>query len=118
LSDRDRTERIESIIERGSEGGLESLASPVERWIFLISEAEVLCDMEGIDAFLNTYSAALPEAADSFAAAGAADIAESLRAIHTRLPDRPDDLLDRASDLVSARTGYDDSSVARLLSDR
>ena|SRR6266566_5630849 len=110
------TETIELILKRGANHGLDSL-TPAERKVWLISEAEVLCDMEGIDSFLDRYSGSVLEAADAFAAAGAAQIAESLRAIHTRLPARPDELLDRANALVTARTGYDYDSVLRLVSD-
>lgn len=110
------TKVIELILNRGAERGLDSL-TPVERKVFLISEAEVFCDMEGIDSFLDRYSASVSEAADAFAAAGAEQIAESFRAICTRLPARPDELLDRANALVTARTGYDYGSILRLVSD-
>lgn len=106
---------IESILKRGAKEGIQTL-SPSERKVWLISEAEVLCDMEGIDSFLNRYSALLLETADAFAEVGAIHIAESLRAIHNRLPARPDELLDRANALVTARTGYNYGAVLRLVS--
>ena len=106
---------IDLILKRGAEGGIDSL-SRSERKVWLISEAEVLCDMEGIDSFLDRYESLLPETADAFAEAGATQIADSLRAIHAQLPSRLDELLDRASALVTARTGYDYDSVARLVS--
>jgi len=109
------SEIIDSILKRGAEGGLDCL-SRSERKVFLISGAEVLCDMEGIDSFLNRYSDSISEAADAFAEAGGAEIAESLRAINTRLPARPDELLDPTNVLVTARAGYDYDSVLRLLS--
>jgi hypothetical protein len=109
------TDSIESVLKRGSEDGIQSLA-PSERKVWLISEAEVLCDMEGIDSFLDRYETLLPEAANAFAGAGATQIAESLRAIHSQWPTRSDELLDRANTLVTTRTGYDHDSVSRLLS--
>jgi len=80
-----------------------------------LPEAEVLCGIEGIDSFLDRYESLLPEAADAFAEAGATQIADSLRAINAHLPSRSDELLDRANELVTARTGYDYYSVARLV---
>jgi hypothetical protein len=105
---------IHSILKRGAKGGLDALSS-VERKVWLISEAEVLCDMEGIDTFLDRYDKVLPETATAFADVGATEIAESLRAIHAELPSRRDDLLDRANALLTARAGYDYESVARLV---
>jgi len=110
------TDTIDSILKRGAEGGLDSLAS-VERKVFLISQAEILCDMEGIDSFLDYYADSVSEVADGFAAAGATQIAESLRAIHAQLPARSDELLNRANSLITAREGYDYDSVARFVSD-
>lgn len=105
---------IVSVLKRGAEGGIDSLCRS-ERKVWLISEAEVLCDMEGIDSFLDLYENLLPEAADAFAEAGASQIAESLQAINAQLPNRSDDLLDHANALVTARAGYDYDSVARLI---
>lgn len=105
---------IESVLKRGAESGIDTLSAS-ERKVWLISEAEVLCDMEGIDSFLDRYESLLPEAADAFADAGATQIADSLRAIHAHLPNRSDELLGRANALVTARTGYDYDSVARLV---
>jgi hypothetical protein len=107
---------IDQILKRGGEAGVDALA-PAERKVWLISEAEVLCDMAGIDSFLDRYGMLLPEAAAAFADVRATEIAESLRAIHAELPVRPDELLDRANALITARTGYDYDSVARLVSD-
>jgi hypothetical protein len=105
---------IDSILKRGAEDGVDALAS-VERKVWLISEAEVLCDIEGIDSFLDRYADLLPEAAAAFAEVGACEISESLRAIHAESPARRGELLDRANALVTARTGYEYDSVARLI---
>jgi hypothetical protein len=108
-------EIIESILKRGTEGGLQCLA-PLERKVWLVSEAEVLCDMEGIGAFLDRYAESLSETADASAEAGASQIAGSLRAINARLPARPDELLDETEALVTARAGYDYDAVLRIVS--
>ena len=110
------TDSIELVLKRGAESGIDSLSAS-ERKVWLISEAEVLSDMEGIDSFLDRYASLLPEAADAFTAVGATQIADSLRAIHAQLPARSDELLDRANALVTTRTGYDYDSVSRLVPD-
>ena len=48
-------ETVESILQGGAERGFQNL-TPTERNVWLISEAEVLCDMEGIDAFSDGLS--------------------------------------------------------------
>lgn len=106
---------IDSILKRGAQGGIESL-SRSERMVWLISEAEILCDMDGIDSFLDRYEEILPEVADSFARVGAIQIAENLRAIHAKLPSRPEEFLDQTNALVTDRAGYDAAAVARLIS--
>ena len=108
------SDSIDLVLKRGAVGGLVSL-SRSERKVWLISEAEVLCDMEGIDSFLDRHESFLPETADAFAEAGAVQIADGLRAIHAQLPGRSDELLDRVNALVTARTGYNHDSVAGLL---
>jgi hypothetical protein len=107
---------IKSILKRGAEGGVEALA-PAERKVWLISEAEVLSDMEGIDSFLDRYHTFLPETAAAFADVGAAEIAETLRAIHAELPGRREVLLEHANALVTARAGYDYDAIARLVTE-
>jgi len=77
-----------------------------QRLVYLISEAEVLCDMEGIDSFLDRYFPQwMEETAAAFAEVGAAEIAVALRAIDADTI-RDDTLLDRANDLITSRTGY------------
>jgi len=71
---------INAAIDSGSRNGVDTLDAE-QRMVFLISEAEVLCDIEGIDSFLQRYSPDwVPEAADAFEAIGALDIAAELRA--------------------------------------
>src|SRR3954468_21349521 len=70
-------EFIHSALKTGGERGLSGL-SGAARKVWLISEAEVLSEMEGIGAFLDADAKSLPEAADAFASIGAREIAECL----------------------------------------
>jgi hypothetical protein len=107
-------EIIDSALKRGAKEGLAAL-SAVERKVWLISEAEVRCDIDGIDSFLDHYAAVLPEAAEAFDGIGATQIAQSLRSIHAALPQCPDDLLDRANRLITSQSGYDYDAIARFV---
>lgn len=79
---------------------------PNQRLVFLISEAEVLCDMEGIDSFLDRYAAEwLGESADAFAAVGATEIAAGLRAIARTGADAL--VVGQTNTLIAQRVGYD-----------
>jgi hypothetical protein len=80
-------EFIHSALKTGGECGLSGL-SGAARKVWLISEAEVLSEMEGIGAFLDAHAKSLPEAADAFASIGAREIAECRDAftLHRHLP--------------------------------
>jgi len=72
---------INAAIEAGVRNGVESLDAN-ERLIFLISEAEVRCDKDGIDSFLDRYRPNwIQETARAFAAVGAVEISAALGAI-------------------------------------
>jgi hypothetical protein len=72
---------ISTAIEVGSREGI-GASDADQRLVYLISEAEVLCDMEGIDAFLGRYLPQwMEETAAAFAEVGASGIAVVLRAI-------------------------------------
>jgi hypothetical protein len=104
-------------IEAGVRDGVEALDAN-ERLVFLISEAEVLCDMEGIDSFLNRYRLRwMTETVSAFAEVGAAEIAAALNAIALDTPPN-DQLLDRASELITSRTGYDFAAMRRVVEQR
>jgi hypothetical protein len=108
-------EIIDLALKRGAEKGLAGL-SGWERRIYLISQAEILCDMEGVTTFLDQFETSLPEAAEAFAAVGADEIAQSLRAICAALPQRPEELLDWAGQLISSRSGYDYDTILKAIS--
>jgi hypothetical protein len=117
LSDVDPDVFIRGAIEAGARAGVEAL-DPDQRLVFLISEVEVLCDMEGIDTFLDRYRPRwMAETATAFAAIGATQIAAALGAITLDTP--PDDpLLDRANELIVNRAGYDYEAIRRAIEGR
>lgn len=108
---------IERAIDAGSRHGVAAISAD-QRFVFLISEAEVLCDMEGIDAFLNRYGQDwLPQTAAAFEAVGATEIAAGLRAIRPDTP-RDDPVVDRVSDLIGRGAGYDFEAIRREVESR
>jgi len=108
---------IDAAIAAGERDGIAALA-PDRRLVYLIAEAECLCDMEGIDAFLTRYAPAwLSEAAAAFEALGAAAIAAELRTGPAAAL-VGDPRLDRLNELVRARAGYDSESLRRLVAER
>jgi hypothetical protein len=108
---------INAAIEVGSRDGIGALDAD-QRLVYLISEAEVLCDMEGIDSFLDRYFPQwMEETASAFAEVGAAEIAVALRAIGAdTIHDDP--LLDRANDLITSRAGYDYETIRKAVERR
>ena len=107
-------EFIADAIARGQRDGITSL-TPNQRMVFLISEAEIDCDMNGIDTFLNRYRTEwLPETAAAFAAVGATEIAAGFRAI-TAQAQEDEPVLDRLNSLITSRTGYDYESIRRAI---
>jgi hypothetical protein len=108
-------ELIRDAIETGQRQGIDAL-NPLQRAIFLVSELEVLCDKDGIDAFLNTYKASdLRAVAALLGAAGATTISEGLTRIADSLPSPQDAVMTQVSDLVSDRVGYDYDALARAV---
>ena len=104
-------EFINAAIDKGQSCGLASL-DPDQRLVHLISEAEVHCDMEGIDPLLDRYPPAeLEECASAFAEVGASEIATALRAVVSALPAREEASLSKADALIKDRVGYDYDSI-------
>jgi|SRR5580704_7841659 hypothetical protein len=90
-----------------------------QRLVYLIAEAEALCDMEGIDAFLNYYFPDwMEETAAAFAEVGAAEIAGALRGAIDADTIRDDRLLDRANELITGRAGYDYETIRQAVERR
>ena len=106
---------IDQAIARGSTEGLSALTGPA-RMVFLISEAEVLCDMEGIDSFVDRYGASgVTDLADAYSAIGAEEIASILREIASSLPEPPDALLNRANGQITERLDYGYEDIVRAV---
>jgi hypothetical protein len=105
---------INNAITLGSRHGLDALTSN-QRVVFLISEAEVLCDMEGIDTFLDRYEPEwIAETASAFEYIGAMQIAHAFRE-PTTLPSNRKATLDRLNTMITNRTGYNYDSIATAI---
>jgi hypothetical protein len=109
-------EFIAEAIAAGERDGVAALNAG-QRLVFLISEAEVLSDMEGVDAFLRRYAPMwLSECAAGFEAVGATEIAAGFRTLPPDVrADSP--LLDRLNELITNRTGYDYEAIRRAVAD-
>lgn len=110
-------EFIEAAISEGNRNGVGALSFE-KRAVFLISEAEILCDMEGIDTFLHHYAPAwIKETVTAFNRIGATDIAQGFEEIGS--VEAPcEQLLDRVNKLVTGRVGYEYSAFENLLNQR
>jgi hypothetical protein len=117
MTEIDPDDFINIAIEAGERDGIEALDAD-QRLVFLISEAEVLCDKDGIDSFLDRYRPHwMGETAVAFAQVGAAEIASGLGAITVQTA-RDDPLLDRINDLISSRAGYDHDAIRKVIAQR
>jgi hypothetical protein len=102
---------IDAALERGKTAGLKAL-DPISRWIFLVSEAEVLCDMEGVDSFIDRYGgAALLELTDAYRNLGARELAAASYVVAISLPARVSPQMDRLNRLITDRVGYDFDAI-------
>lgn len=104
-------EFIACAIDRGARSGL-AATSGLERIVFLISEAEVLCDMEGICWFIDYIEPdVVREMSSAFKTIGATEIASGLLSIALEGDAVSDDILRRTGDLICERSGYDYESI-------
>ena len=109
---------INAAIEKGQSGGLSRLDRD-ERFVYLISEAEVACDMDGVDTLLDRYtSAELAECASAFAEVGASAIAAALMEVVSALPAREEGPLGKADALIKDRVGYDYDAIREAVARR
>jgi hypothetical protein len=107
---------IEEAIETGARLGVVAL-DPVQRVVFLISEAETLCDMEGIDTFLDRYSPAwMDETVTAFRIVGAEEIARELQLV--LIEGASESRLDLLNEFITSRTGYGYDSIRRMITER
>ena len=106
---------IDGAVAQGARDGLHTL-SKYQAFVFLISEAEVLCDMEGIDSFIGRYGpSGVLTCAAAFRAVGAISIADAMRSVGGCLPDCDDGLLDQANRIITDRAGYDHDAICRMV---
>ncbi len=104
---------INAAIDKGIAQGLDSLTA-LEQEVFLISEAEVSCDMDGIDSFFDKYAPAhIALAARTFGNVGAVEIAKALMSLVKAHPRRPEEPMVRANELITDRFGYSFESLER-----
>lgn len=102
---------IEQAIRRGEREGLDALG-PAELVIFAISEAEVYCDMDGIDSLLERYgTGTIALFARAFSAVGAIEIANALQAVASSADSVPEELLSHANRLITERHQYGYESI-------
>ncbi|MEM6554122.1 MAG: hypothetical protein AAF750_18550 [Planctomycetota bacterium] len=96
---------IERVLDTGYQQGIDKL-NKFEQQLFFLNDLLLSSDKDGIDSFLNIYGLeALLSAAQAAYEVGAHTLATVLH----RLAKSPsaESLLDRANDLVTARTGID-----------
>jgi len=109
----DPEEFINTSIEKGTRVGL-SLLSPLEQKIFVISELEIVCDMEGIDSFIAKFgNSGLKLAATAFHDIGADSIATLMHQLALQPTDNL--LATSVNNLVTTRTGYDYEMLERYV---
>jgi hypothetical protein len=105
---------INEAIAAGARNGVASL-EPLQRIVYLISEAECLCDMEGVDSFLDRYSPRwIPETVAAFEIVGATEIAGEFRSIAMN-ETTCDSGLDRLNRLITDRAGYNYDSIRNVV---
>ena len=108
---------IDNAIGIGASAGLAAL-TPVQRMVFLISEAEVYCDKDGIDSFLDRYgTSGIKELAVAFREVGALSITEALFGIVSH-ESAHEAFLARANVLITGRAGYDYNNIERMVASR
>ena len=108
-------EFVEAAIAHGERVGLDGL-SGLERAVFLISEVEVACAKDGIDAFVVRRGAAgLREASAAFRSVGALELADVLLEVAARGGDPEDPALERANALVNGHVGWDAATIEAMV---
>lgn len=108
---------INEAIDLGERDGLAALG-PVHGIVYMISEAEVCCDMDGIDSLLDRYGVeSMVSFAQAFLAVGATEIAHVLTNITSCNPVTCEALLARANSLITSRAGYSYESIRAFVAD-
>lgn len=107
-------EVIDAAIAHGEKVGLDGLTG-LERSLFLISEVEAECAINGIESFAERRGrAGLLEAAHAFRLIGADELADALVAC----AERPDDSFgqfERVNTCVNDHVGWDYDAIRRMV---
>jgi hypothetical protein len=102
---------IKAAIRCGELRGV-GLLSPPERVVYLISEAEVYCDKDGIDSLIHRYGADfMRHFSNAFLEVGASETSSALIAIADAAQPIQEDILERANRLITERRGYTYESI-------
>lgn len=106
---------IDQAISDGQERGLAALGD-LARLVYVTSEAETCCDMDGIDAFIDRHGATgLMQLAQAYRAIGAELIAAACRTVLDAMPTPDEHVLDQLNTSVCERVGYDYESLRSLV---
>jgi hypothetical protein len=86
----------------------------LETLIFIVSEAEVCCDKDGVDSIVRPHRVpGLEQLAHAYRTIGADVLASACGAVLSAMPSPSDALLDRLNNMVCERLGYDYDSLRR-----
>jgi hypothetical protein len=107
---------INQTIVAGERGGITTLALN-QRLVWLISEAEIMTDMDGVESFLSRYADWLNETAIAFEDIGAVEIASELQAIITSGM-MSEAQLNHLNGLINNRFGYNDDTIQQMIAKR
>jgi hypothetical protein len=100
------TEIIQRAIARGEEQGLHALSTH-EQFVFAVSEAEMYCDKDGIDALIHRYGKeGMLLFSKTFGAVGANEIAAELQAIAKTAGIPGETLLSSVNRRITTREGH------------
>jgi hypothetical protein len=100
---------INEALDAGRENGLHTLQS-LQQVVFAVSEAEITCDMDGIDSLIDHYGTErLSLFERAYALIGATEIAAALHQL-TMSP-TSEVFLEHANSLITERRGYDYESI-------
>lgn len=102
---------INKIIDKGESFGLDGMIA-YERIIYLISEAEVYCDMEGIDSFVDHYKEdGIKELIEGYRKIGANELSETFSNLINAEAHEKGEILDELNEMITSRKGYNSGSI-------
>ena len=106
---------INDALKRGNYLPLDHLG-PKEKIIFLISEAELCCDMDGIDSLFEKYNESFYEDfRKSFSSIGASQIGQLFDDLKSANHEARETILEELNNLITSRHGYSHESIVEFL---